>query len=64
VDTHGTRCMGVGLGLAIVKEVARLLGFSVRIRSTVGEGTQATVTVDDSRSISSARRWMEVCINA
>jgi len=56
--------MGVGLGLAIVKEVARLLGFSVRIRSTVGEGTQATVTVDDSRSISSARRWMEVCINA
>ena len=45
VDTHGTKRMGVGLGLAIVKEVARLLGFSVRIRSTVGEGTQATIVI-------------------
>lgn len=58
VDTHGTKRMGVGLGLAIVKEVARLLGFSVRIRSTVGEGTQATIAIpaqhrlasDDSRA--------------
>ncbi len=45
VDTHGTKRMGVGLGLAIVKEVARLLGFSVRIRSIVGEGTQATIAI-------------------
>lgn len=45
VDTHGTKRMGVGLGLAIVKEVARLLGFSVRISSKVGDGTQARVRI-------------------
>jgi PAS domain S-box-containing protein len=45
VDTHGAKRMGVGLGLAIVKEVARLLGFSVRIASTVGQGTQAYVQI-------------------
>jgi PAS domain S-box-containing protein len=45
VDTHGTKRMGVGLGLAIVKEVARLLGFSVRIFSKVGAGTQVIVHI-------------------
>lgn len=45
VDTHGTKRMGVGLGLAIVKEVARLLGFTVRIQSRVGEGTQASLRI-------------------
>jgi two-component system, sensor histidine kinase len=45
VDTHGTKRMGVGLGLAIVKEVARLLGFTVKIQSRVGEGTQASLRV-------------------
>ncbi|MDY6944748.1 MAG: ATP-binding protein [Pseudomonadota bacterium] len=45
VDTHGTKRMGVGLGLAIVKEVTRLLGFSVTIGSTVGEGTRAMLHV-------------------
>lgn len=45
VDTHGTKRMGVGLGLAIVKEVARLLGFSVRVTSTVGQGTQARIRI-------------------
>lgn len=45
VDTHGTKRMGVGLGLAIVKEVARLLGFSVKIHSRVGEGTQVILRV-------------------
>jgi PAS domain S-box-containing protein len=45
VDTHGTKRMGVGLGLAIVKEVARLLGFSVKIHSTVGEGTKIAVRI-------------------
>lgn len=45
VDTHGAQRPGVGLGLAIVKEVARLLGFKVAIRSTVGEGTCATVSI-------------------
>lgn len=47
VDTHGTKRLGVGLGLAIVKEVARLLGFSVRISSEVGQGTQACVRIPD-----------------
>lgn len=45
VDTHGTKRMGVGLGLAIVKEVTRLLGFSVKIFSNVGEGTRAMLRV-------------------
>lgn len=45
VDTHGTKRMGVGLGLAIVKEVARLLGFTVRIDSRVGEGTRALIGI-------------------
>jgi two-component system, sensor histidine kinase len=45
VDTHGTKRMGVGLGLAIVKEVTRLLGFTVRIQSRVGEGTQASLRI-------------------
>ena len=45
VDTHGTKRMGVGLGLAIVKEVARLLGFSVKIQSAVGEGTRAFLRI-------------------
>jgi len=45
VDTHGTKRMGVGLGLAIVKEVARLLGFSVKIFSKVGEGTQVILHI-------------------
>jgi PAS domain S-box-containing protein len=45
VDTHGSKRMGVGLGLAIVKEVARLLGFAIRIHSKVGEGTQAVLRI-------------------
>jgi PAS domain S-box-containing protein len=45
VDTQGAKRMGVGLGLAIVKEVARLLGFAVKITSRVGEGTRAMVTI-------------------
>jgi two-component system, sensor histidine kinase len=45
VDTHGTKRMGVGLGLAIVKEVARLLGFTVKIQSKIGEGTQASLRI-------------------
>jgi two-component system, sensor histidine kinase len=54
VDTHGTKRMGVGLGLAIVKEVARLLGFSVRITSKVGEGTQARVRIPSRFQMASA----------
>jgi len=45
VDTQGAKRMGVGLGLAIVKEVARLLGFAVKITSRVGEGTRANITI-------------------
>jgi PAS domain S-box-containing protein len=45
VDTQGAKRMGVGLGLAIVKEVARLLGFTVKITSRVGEGTSASITI-------------------
>lgn len=45
VDTHGTKRMGVGLGLAIVKEVARLLGFGIKIHSKAGEGTQAILRI-------------------
>jgi len=45
VDTHGTKRMGVGLGLAIVREVARLLGFSVKILSSVGKGTTVTLRI-------------------
>ena len=54
VDTHGAKRMGVGLGLAIVKEVARLLGFSVRIQSTVGEGTKAFLRVPNKYRVASA----------
>ena len=45
VDTQGAKRMGVGLGLAIVKEVARLLGFAVKITSRVGEGTRAIISI-------------------
>jgi PAS domain S-box-containing protein len=54
VDTHGTKRMGVGLGLAIVKEVARLLGFAVRIHSKVGEGTQAILRIPNKYRLASA----------
>ncbi|HET9448651.1 MAG TPA: ATP-binding protein, partial [Steroidobacteraceae bacterium] len=54
VDTHGAKRMGVGLGLAIVKEVARLLGFSVRIQSNVGEGTRAFLRIPNKYRVASA----------
>jgi PAS domain S-box-containing protein len=53
VDTHGTKRMGVGLGLAIVKEVARLLGFAIRIHSKVGEGTQAVLRIPNKYRVAS-----------
>ncbi|MET0657306.1 MAG: ATP-binding protein, partial [Steroidobacteraceae bacterium] len=55
VDNHGTKRMGVGLGLAIVKEATRLLGFSVRIFSRVGQGTQVVFRIPQQcRAIASA----------
>jgi len=54
VDTHGTKRLGVGLGLAIVKEVARLLGFSVRIQSRLGEGTQVSLRIPNKYRVASA----------
>jgi two-component system, sensor histidine kinase len=45
VGPQGTKRLGVGLGLAIVREVARLLGYSVTVASTLGEGTRVTVRI-------------------
>jgi PAS domain S-box-containing protein len=59
VDTHGTKRMGVGLGLAIVKEVARLLGFSVRIQSEVGKGTQASLRIPNKYRVASGTLTVE-----
>jgi two-component system, sensor histidine kinase len=42
---HGTQRLGVGLGLAIVREVTRLLGYSVAVSSTLGEGTCVSVRI-------------------
>lgn len=54
VDTHGTKRMGVGLGLAIVREVARLLGFTVKIQSQLGKGTQAILRIPARYRVASA----------
>jgi PAS domain S-box-containing protein len=59
VDTHGSKRMGVGLGLAIVKEVARLLGFAIRIHSKVGEGTQAVLRIPNKYRVASASATVE-----
>lgn len=45
VDNHGAKRVGVGLGLAIVKEVSRLLDFKVHIASTVGQSTDAVISI-------------------
>ena len=54
VDTHGAKRMGVGLGLAIVREVARLLGFSVKVTSRVSEGTRVHIHIPQKNVVSSA----------
>ncbi|HEV8332747.1 MAG TPA: ATP-binding protein [Steroidobacteraceae bacterium] len=59
VDTHGAKRMGVGLGLAIVKEVARLLGFSVKIFSKVGEGTQVVLHIPRRYAVTRAATKVE-----
>jgi two-component system, sensor histidine kinase len=54
VDTHGAKRMGVGLGLAIVKEAARILGLTVSITSSIGEGTIARVRIPQKLLLASA----------
>jgi two-component system, sensor histidine kinase len=49
VGPHGTQRVGVGLGLAIVREVTRLLGYSVAVTSTLGEGTCVNVRIPANR---------------
>jgi PAS domain S-box-containing protein len=60
VDTHGTKRMGVGLGLAIVREVTRLLGFSIRIFSKVGEGTRVELRVPNRYRVAGAAPTVEI----
>ena len=45
IGPQGTQRLGVGLGLAIVREVCRLLGYSVAVASTVGEGSSVSVRI-------------------
>jgi PAS domain S-box-containing protein len=49
VGPQGTQRLGVGLGLAIVREVTRILGYSVTVTSTLGEGTRVTVRIPANR---------------
>lgn len=55
VGPQGTQRLGVGLGLAIVREVARLLGYSVTVTSTLGRGTCVRVRVPPHRLLSEAQ---------
>jgi two-component system, sensor histidine kinase len=45
IGPQGTQRLGVGLGLAIVREVSRLLGYSVAVASTAGQGTTVSVRI-------------------
>ena len=62
IGPQGTQRLGVGLGLAIVREVSRLLGYSVAVASTVGEGTCVSVRIPRHRLLAANRapvapRW-------
>lgn len=52
IGPQGTQRLGVGLGLAIVREVSRLLGYSVAVASTLGEGTCVSVRIPRHRLLS------------
>lgn len=56
VDIHGARRAGVGLGLAIVREVARVLGYSIKVTSQVGVGTQVVIRIPAQAVIADATR--------
>jgi PAS domain S-box-containing protein len=45
VGPQGTQRLGVGLGLAIVREVARILGYSVAVFSSLGKGTEVQLRI-------------------
>lgn len=49
VGPQGTQRLGVGLGLAIVREVTRLLGYTVAVTSTLGQGTRVAVRIPANR---------------
>jgi PAS domain S-box-containing protein len=52
IGPQGTQRLGVGLGLAIVREVSRLLGYSVSVTSTQGEGSCVSVRIPRHRLLS------------
>jgi len=55
IGPQGTQRLGVGLGLAIVREVCRLLGYSVAVASTLGEGTCVSIRIPRHRLLSAAQ---------
>ncbi|HTV95639.1 MAG TPA: ATP-binding protein [Steroidobacteraceae bacterium] len=56
VGHQGTQRLGVGLGLAIVREVARILGYSVSVFSSLGKGTQVRVRIPAQTLVTDAPR--------
>ncbi|HEY6645101.1 ATP-binding protein [Povalibacter sp.] len=63
-DAPGAKRPGVGLGLAIVKEVARLLGFSVKILSKVGVGTQVMLRIPSQYRVAATAKVGNVAAGA
>jgi signal transduction histidine kinase len=45
---------GFGLGLSIAREAAAALGATLRLESTVGEGTTATIALPAARLVGAA----------
>jgi cell cycle sensor histidine kinase DivJ len=44
-NSHDGSCEGAGLGLSVVKGLARLHGGKLELKSTLGKGTTATITL-------------------
>ena len=66
IGPQGNQRLGVGLGLAIVREVSRLLGYSVAVNSTLGEGSCVSVRIPRHRLLSgtqaAVREEVEVAV--